>query len=198
MTNTSIPEEARRVLQSASNIYEEATISERRDGPWPPAGEHEFQFAGFLIGVADFYYPGPDGSIKLPGGINIQCTYTAISDDTGEPYTWKGSAAKLPPNFNETMQLLAPQGGQNSQKTVQFGIARMKAACQYILGRPASPDFLADIEEVNGLIEADEVIGVLVKVDAQPWASDATKMNHTDYVNGTVHMASSVITEPVG
>ncbi len=197
MTNTSIPEEARRVLQSASNLYEESTVSEKREGPWPDAGDHDFQFAGFLVTMADFYYPGPDGSIMLPNGTNIQCTYHNI-DETGEPIVWKGSPAKLPPNFKETMQLLAPKGGQNSQASVSFGLARMKAACQYILGRPASPDFLADIQAVNDLIDSGEVIGVTVRVDAQPWKSDATKMNHTDYVNGTVHMASSVITEPVG
>ena len=194
MTNLSIPEEARRILQGASSTYDEAEVSARATGPWPPAGDNEVLFKGFKVTVADFRYGKYPDTKTLTDGLRIQCLYASIDDDTGEEKDWKGAIAALPPNFRETIQTLTPSGGRNSQKSVQFGIARIKGACQIILGRPASPDFLTDIEEANDLIESGEIIGLVINVTEETWKDRDGKdrIDHTDYVNGTVDMTQAV------
>lgn len=195
----SIPEAARAILQGASSTYEETEVTggeREKGGPWPTIGDHDALFRGFLVVIEDFFYdPGEKKYDTMPDGIRIQCLYSHI-DGNGEEAEWKGEPTSLPPNFRETIQTLPRDKGVNCQKAIAAGLARIKGAIQHVLGRPAGPDFLADLEEANNLVESGEMIGLVVNVVSNPYddSKGRRQPGYRDYVNGTVDISDAVST----
>lgn len=185
-----IPEEARLILEGAATAYDESSVSARGTGPWPVPGDHDVLFKRFEVAVADFNYKSQAGEYEtMENGLRLQLVY-ANMDDNGDEAEWKGAIVNLPPNFAEVIQTLPKLKGLNCQKAIQAGLGRLKGACQYILGRPASSSLITDIEEANAVAEA-EIVGLVVNVVARPYTTvkGEDKIDHTDYVNGTVDVS---------
>lgn len=208
----SVAEEARAALAEASGeLYESIRESGSNVGPWPKDGDYECLFLGFEVSSSDFYYqpPGVKDAKTMEGGASIQMSFQHMPDSPifeemveGDDGTFRGSYSNLPPRMKETLPQLHPGKGRGNQKGVKADIGRIKAAIGYILGRK-STHMLSEVDEINGLIEAGNQIGVVVNVDTRKYTikngprTGETGEDTTDRVTGAFAITAAEVVQPV-
>ena len=188
---TDITDNAAEALSAADEAYDSAD-SGSIEGPWPDDGNYQVLFKGFRMWDTVFSFaPATGGELEREPGLAVQPWYQHVEGD--EDSTFRDTIVQIPTEAS-VYGRLHPDRGRNCQLGVSIGLAHIKTINETVLGRPASTSMLADIKETNALIEAGELVGLMIAIRSKPWKS-GKGTNHNVYINGRFTVSATAETQ---